>query len=128
MKILDEDLQKLAQTGNGTAYAQNNNIIAASLWNVQELRNLQKTTEKEIETQKETKQSLDNLKSTIEKLDEKNGKLQGKILWLTGATVLLAVVQVVIVMLSLRQPDSTNLHSPSYMLTPTPKIILPKRK
>ena len=99
MKVLNEDLQKIAQTGNRTNYAQNGNIIAASLWNVQELRNLQKTTERQIKTQEDTKKSLENLTATIEKLDKKNGVLQQGIFWLTGALFLLGAIQIILAVL-----------------------------
>ena len=97
-KDLDKDLQDILNAGNGTNFAQNINITNASLWIVQELRNLQKSTEKQILAQEETKKALNNLTSTIKELDRKNGVLQKGIFWFTLALFALGVIQIFVVL------------------------------
>lgn len=47
-----------------------------------------------------TNHAVEELTKTIKDLDEKNTKLERTMLWLTMATVLLAIVQIIIALLT----------------------------
>ncbi len=91
-------------TGNGIdrdLAATTNDRLKKAVWEIRILNatmgsEVVQQLRKTVASEEETKKSLDNLTSTIKSLDEKNGRLQDKILLLTGATVFLALVQIVV--------------------------------
>ena len=57
-----------------------------------------------VKVAEEASGNVRDLKEQIVQLNTENGKLQGKLLWLTVATVILAVVQVVVAVLAYVRP------------------------
>ena len=90
-KKYDHDLEDV-ETGNGFQ----NNLIATTSdrlkKTVTELRKFQDTMEELLGNLKE---SIDGLEKTTRQLDEKNGKLQSKVFWLTLIATVFTVAQIV---------------------------------